>query len=480
MTTRSSKRGLVAAAALLGLLSPVATSPVPASAAEPATYAVDFVSSPASGIAMNDVGMVAGVRFTLPPGCTPATCAPVSEAVVWSGDAVIPLPGLPGFSSVTVRGINASGWVVGFAGDPTTGGARALVWKPGGGGYAVVDLGVLPGTTSSSATGIDDLGRVVGYSTTLNFPPSGAPFVWTEATGLLDLAAQGFPNESPLAISRGGTVATSGYWYRLGDPSSVAALAPPPPGFSGPGGYPAAINDAGDQVRFQVSTSAEFFPYLFRYDHAGTWQQLWFLPAGHLAPYGIGSITSAGDITATVGGVGLIAYGPDGLAQPLADKLSPAYGGGDVTVGGPINGTGQILAQVIIGRAQRLARLVAAEACASGCIRVASIEMIGKMIGRPPGQCTDTASNLVVATLSATDDAGSALPGAALTGRFLDDYYLNEPVTGTTSRAGTVRFVHKGPACVGAIAILVEDVTAAGSVLDRTTGQLTNSVVPMP
>jgi hypothetical protein len=63
----------------------------------------------------------------------------------------------------------------------------------------------------------------------------------------------------------------------------VTALAPPPPGFSGPGSYPAAINDAGDQVRFQISTSTEFLPYLFRYHHAGTWQQLWFLPAGHLA-----------------------------------------------------------------------------------------------------------------------------------------------------------------------------------------------------
>ena len=467
-------------AALVGLLAVVATSPVPAIAVEPATYAVDFVSSPASGIAMNDVGIVAGVRFTLPPGCTPATCAPVSEAVVWSDDTVIPLPGLSAFSSVTVRGINASGWVAGFAGDPTTGAARALVWKPAGGGYTVIDLGVLPGTTSSWAAGIDDLGRVVGYSTTGTLPSTAAPFVWTEAIGLVDLAAQGFPNESPLAVSPGGTVATSGYWYRLGDLNSVTALAPPPAGFSGPGSYPAAINDAGDQARFQISTSAEFFPYLFRYDHAGTWQQLWFLPAGHLAPYGIGSITSAGDITATVGGVGLIAYGPDGLAQPLADKLSPAYGGGDVAVGGPINGSGQILAQVIIGRSARLVRLVAAEACASGCIRVGSIEMIGKMIGRPPGQCTNTAFALVVATFTVTDEAGGALSGATVTGRFLDDYYLDQPVTGTTSRGGTVRFVHKGPACVGAIAILVDDVTAAGRMLDRTAGQLTNFVIPMP
>ena len=72
----------VTIAALLGLLAAVAGNPTPSMAAEPAMYAVEFVDSPASGSAMNDHGVVAGVRFTLPPGCTPSTCAPVSETVV--------------------------------------------------------------------------------------------------------------------------------------------------------------------------------------------------------------------------------------------------------------------------------------------------------------------------------------------------------------------------------------------------------------
>ena len=45
-----------------------------------------------------------------------------------------------------------------------------------GNSYVAIDLGNLPGKTISTATGIDDLGRVVGWSTTQNFPPSGAPF----------------------------------------------------------------------------------------------------------------------------------------------------------------------------------------------------------------------------------------------------------------------------------------------------------------
>lgn len=304
--------------------------------------------------------------------------------------------------------------------------------------------------------------------------------MWTEAGGQANLSTQGFPNEWPLAISPGGAVATPGHWYRLGNPGSVTALASPPPGFSGPGNYPAAINDAGDQVRFQISTSSGFFPYLFRYNHAGTWQQIWFSPAGNLAPSGVGSINAAGDITATVGGVGRVAYGPAGLGKALKGKLSPAYGGNDVTSGGPINNSGQILTHVIIGRSHRLVRLVAAEACGTGCIRVASIQMLGKMTGFPRGQCTSKASDYVTATLTLTDEKGNALSGATVTGRFLDDYYLDEPVTGTTSRKGMVTFTHTGPACVGAIAILVDDVEKTGGVLDRTTGTLTNYVIPLP
>ena len=478
-TSRSANALLVAVALLVG----VAASPVAATAVEPSMYAVDFVSTAAVGHAMNDQGMVAGVRTTaLPPGCVYyLNCTFVTEAVVWSGDTVTPLPLLPGYSTVTPASINASGWVAGWAGDPTTTGSRAVVWKPTGTSYTAIDLGVLPNTTRSWAAGIDDQGRTVGWTTDdPTFPTHTAPFVWTEAGGQVDLSAQGFPNEWPLDISPGGTVATVGYWYRLGDPGSVTALAPPPPGFSGPGNYPAAINDAGDQARFQISTGSGFFPYLFRYNHAGTWQQIRFSPCGMLAPCGLGGINAARDITATVGGVGLVAYGPNGLAESLSAKISPAYGGEGGASGGPITDSGTILSGVMIGLEGRLVRLVAAEPCGSGCIRVASIQMTGKMIGRPRGQCTAKASNYVTATLTVTDKAGKALSGAKVTGRFLDEYYLDEPVTGKTDGGGTVVFTHRGPACVGATTILVDDVAKRGRVLDITTGELADSVVPQP
>jgi hypothetical protein len=408
---------------------------------------------------------------------------------VWSDHTFSPLPRLPGFPTVTPVGINASGWVAGYAGDPFGTGARAVVWKRIGTTYTAIDLGVLPGTSSSWAAGIDDRGRAIGWSTTGGaIPAATAPFVWTEAGGLVDLTAQGFPNDMPLAVSPGGTVATAEFWYRLDDPASVTPLAPPPDGFRGPGNFPAAINDAGDQARFLVSTSAQHLHYLFRYHHEGEWQLIWPGPAGRLAPHGLGGINNAADITATVGGVGLVAHGPDGVAEPLERRLSPAYGGGTfrgpgltlVTRGDDINEAGEILAEVIIGASPRLVRLLPAEPCTSGCMRVTSIQMTGRMFGFPRGQCTPSASNRVTATVTVTTPMGVGLSGATVHARFLDDYYLDHPVTGTTGRNGTVRFTHVGPACVGTIALLVDDVTRPGRRLDFTTGELTDDVVPKP
>jgi len=456
--------------------------------AQPSTYGVQFVSTAAYGSAMNAQGMAAGVRFRLPPGCTPSTCLGVAEAVVWSGGTATVLPLIAGYPTVTPVGINASGWVAGYAGDPTSTGARAVVWKPTATGYTAINLGVLPGTLSSWAAGIDDQGRAIGWSTTGGgIPTATAPFVWTEADGLVDLSAQGFPNELPLAVSPGGAVATPSHWYRVDDPASVALLAPRPSGFSGPGNFPAAINDAGDQVRFLLSTFPPLGrPYLFRYHGASaTWKQIWPLSAQSL--FGIGGINAQGDVTASMNGVGLLAAGPDGVAQPLSPRLSPAYTGDAdpftnlVPTAGPINDSGQILARVVIGRGPRLVRLVAAEACASGCVRVASIQMTGRMFSDPPGYCTPEAYNEVTALLRFTSEDGTPLRRAAVRARFLDEYYLDEPVVGTAGFNGAVHFFHVGPACVGATSILVEEVTQARNRrLDRTTGELADSVIPEP
>ena len=129
-------------------------------------------------------------------------------------------PVVPGLSGVTTSDINNRGWISGFGGP--FGFGHAAAWKPNGSTYTPIDMGLLPGTTSSNAIGIDDNNRAVGYASTSS--GGSIPFMWTEAGGMVNLITLGFPAETPLGISPGGTVATAGHWYHLGDPGSVIAL----------------------------------------------------------------------------------------------------------------------------------------------------------------------------------------------------------------------------------------------------------------
>jgi len=441
--------------------------------AVPSTYTVELVANAATGVDMNDIGDVIGTHQA-DLGCG-STCLPPVETVVWKGGVRIVLPTVPGLTGITVTGINNQGWISGFAGYLYTT-THAVVWKPVDNSYVAIDLGNLPGKTISTAIGIDDFGRVVGWSTTQNFPPSGAPFMWTEAGGMVDLSAQGFPNEMPLGISPGGMVATYGFWYDLDDPGSINTV-PAPPSSYGVENSKVAINDAGDQARFLVNTGPQNLVYPFRLNRDGTWQQISFSGTGHLTTYGMGSMNEAGDVTVTVQSTGMIAYGPDGLAQSIAPLISSAYGGSAVTSIGPLNGSGEILAKMIIGQSgQRLVRLVPGESCTTNCIRVTSILMRGK----GPAYC-DQGNAQVKARVTVTSETGARLSGATVTGRFFDDYYLDEPVVGTTNSQGQVTFTHVGPPCIGAIALLITDATTMPTrTLDRTTGILTSYIIPLP
>src|SRR4029079_13791181 len=255
-------------------------------------YVVDLVATAAFGAAMNDAGDVTGNSYP-DPGCG-SSCLPTLEPVVWKGGTRIVLPGVPGLSGVTTSDIINLGWISGFGGP--LGFGHAAAWKPSGSTYTPIDMGLLPGTHDSIAIGIDDNNRAVGYAST----SSGikTPFMWTEAGGMVNLITQGFPGETPLGISPGGTVATVGHWYHRVDLGSVIALTSPPRDFLLENST-VGINDAGDQARFLVNTGAEKLVYPFRY-HDGTWQQIGFAGTGHLSGAGVGSINDAQDITATV------------------------------------------------------------------------------------------------------------------------------------------------------------------------------------
>lgn len=448
-----------------------------AGAATAETLGVDFIDSPAAGVAMNARGDVVG-SFTSWPCGNPHACVPATAAVVWRAEGRLALPGL-GTLAPAPAAIAADGMVVGSVTDFVSA-SRAVVWRFVGGAYQPTDLGLLPGTTSARAVGVDGAGRVVGDASS---PAGVRPFYWTQATGLVDLASFGFPTESVYAVSAAGRVATAAHTYLIDSPGSVRAFAPPPKGYWPPFGYSMDVNDAGDVATFLATTTSEPLFYLHRY-HAGDrrWQLLSSSPNGDMSRWGVGGIEADRSVTATVTSVGVVADGPEGVATPLAGRVSPAYGGASVDAAGMrLPGAGT-LASATTGRSSRLVRLVPLTPCTGYCVRVAALAMTGVFVDDPraPGSCTRAASNRVTATLTVTDAGGNPVAGARVNARFLDDYALNVAVGGKTNQGGKLVLRHRGPACMGAIALLVEGVSAPGATFDRSVGVLTKYVIPLP
>jgi hypothetical protein len=196
----------------------------------------------------------------------------------------------------------------------------------------------------------------------------------------------------------------------------------------------------------------------------------------------MGSINSAQDISLTVGSTGMVAAGPAGLAENLASRLSPAYPGVTIGDGGPMSASGQILTKVMIGRSQRLMKLTPVTACGANCLVVNSLVMTGQFVQDPafPQSCFQGGKmyNLTTVTATLTSETGTPLANVQVSGRFLDDYWTNKPVTGTTNASGVVSWTNKGLCGVGAIAFLVENATLGTRRFDRTRGVLTNWVIP--
>lgn len=423
-------------------------------------YALDFVGTAATGFDLNDAGDVVGKSYT-DPGCGPF-CLPPQETVIWKGGNRIVLPPVTGYDSNSQYPfyINNQGMIggeVGIIGSTT----HAAAWLPNGTSYTAQDLGVFPGTSSVDVFGLDEQGRMVGWATMGGAIPTVAlPFMWSQSTGMVNLKTLGYPNERPAAMSPGGKVVTSGSWYQLGDIASVKPLPPLPSGFVGVGSNGSAINDSGDQAHFLVSTSTQNLVYPFRLSNNGTWQQISTAGTGHLSRYRMGSISAGQDVTFTTLSTGMIAAGPAGLGQALSPLVSPAYPGASVGDGGPMNASGQILTQVMIGRSQRLMKMTPATACSADCLVSSSLVMTGQFVQDPalPESCTQGGKmyNTSSATVTITSETGVPLGNVQVSGRFLDDYWTNSPVTGTTNASGVVSWTHKGLCGVGAVAFLVE------------------------
>jgi hypothetical protein len=76
------------------------------------------------------------------------------------------------------------------------------------------------------------------------------------------------------------------------------------------------------------------------------------------------------------------------------------------------------------------------------------------------------------------DDNGNPLRTARVYGRFLDDYYLDRPVVATTGVQGNTMFRTRTTCGVGAVAFLVDSIGHGTRRFDKTTGTITNWVIP--
>lgn len=455
-----------------------------AAAAMAQTYAVDYIATVSTGAAMDRTGRVVVGTTSLAPPCD--ACPPVFNVpAIWVDGRRQLLTVPEGASYLAFAGVNAQGWVAGTAMRLDATGGAGYVWVPraDGSGHDASPIGTLPGFADAMPTGIDDSNRVFGLARTWFVAQD--PFTWTASEGLQSLTAMGYPVDEPVAISPAGTIATRTLTYRFGNPGSATAVAPPPPGFYGnTSTLTGAVNDDGMRASFLLSTSgsSQGYRYLARYSDAAGWQVL-AGPAASSVPYGVGGVNGSGTITGHILSSGLISFGPDGPAQSLTSFLSAAYPEAGVGAPGEMADDGSILAQVLIGRSHRLAKLVPVQPCAENCLRVGSIAMKGRMVaepGQPPGQCTPGARNEVTARITVVGDGGQPVAGATVRGRFLDDYYLDQVVTLRTNRKGQALARHSGEACVGAVAFLVDGVTKTGLALDRTTGQLSAYTIPQP
>jgi len=381
------------------------------------------------------------------------------------------------------EGISADGWVLANTADlSSVPGAPAIFrWNGASQGFDRIDLGAFADLQDTIGAGIDDQNRVFGYGTNRTSRPADKiyrPFVWTEAGGLQDLAAMGYPPYPalPEAVSPGGLIATTDLTYQFGNPGSVQAVSPPPAPYAANSATNLFVNDDGVRAGFlrTVDAGITYF-HLARYQASeGAWHVI-AAPAGPSVLWDGGGLTAAGDITATVGDpgpdpeMGVRAAGPDGIAEDLSAKVSPAYGAVHIDRAAGEADDGSIL----VSMNDLMGKLVPVTACSSHCLQAAI--SVSVRVSQPNGNCTG-ATNRVNLRVKVTDENRSPVAGATVAAWVFDGG--ERRLTATTNSRGTASLRYRGPGCVGPITGLVDSVSAGGATLDRTVGTLAATVVP--
>ncbi len=241
--------------------------------------------------------------------------------------------------------VNDRGQVAGHAQSPLSEfplRRRAFLWTPATG---FVDLGHLGGE-ESMALGVNNAGQVVGWSRTQNF--AYRAFLWSPATGMVDIDGTGF-NSNAQDINEAGVV--TGYReisgsYRAFRWTAGGGMVD----LRGPVSFGSAINDAGMIAGSggPVNTGQALPRHPFVWTPDGGVQNLGWLNGSSNAQVDVAGISNAGQVvgynaenplstsayswTAASGLVGINTLSPSGVN----DKGLIVGGGGATRVGGPL------------------------------------------------------------------------------------------------------------------------------------------------
>jgi hypothetical protein len=278
-------------------------SSVFAQAAAPPTYSVQFLGT-GSPVAINNAGTIAGARLN---------GSAYQPLVSRSGAPWVPLPMPAGADSALATDVNDSGVIVGVAFTAFV--PAAVRWRPSGSGYTVDVLPRLPGDAGSYATGINDLGQIVGTRGALGYVPTGGGWVYSEALGVVGLAATYGLFTTPYDINDLGQIA-SGLERLTLSTGVVDTFGAAPAGYQGVNAT--YLNDAG-QAAGTGPTTSQSLPIVsaFRFDGPSGWRFI----AGTSRYTAVFDLNERGDVVYSELGTGIYF---DGLgAFALGGLLAP-------------------------------------------------------------------------------------------------------------------------------------------------------------
>lgn len=251
---------VVAALASAVALTPASPTSHVAAAAAPA-YSVTFLGD-GTPTAINDTGTAVGYRL-VPTTLMNAPLVSQSGAA-WQ---VLPLPA--GYTSAIPTDVNDSGVIVGNVNQGSTGTSRAARWSPVGGGWTVEVLPLAPGQTAALASGINDLGQVVGSRAGLFGSPDGFGWVYSDATGIVDLYATYLWFATPVDINNNGVIVSGTEIFDLDTHVALEIGFAATPNLESIGGV--AINDADQVLGRSFGTGSLPISRIWRYTQGTGW-----------------------------------------------------------------------------------------------------------------------------------------------------------------------------------------------------------------